>query len=52
MNSHRIRVRFGIKDNAKHVGGFNLFGKEFGDYKQDIVMGLSYEYAGTKKNET
>ncbi len=52
MDSHRIRVRFGIKDNAKHVGGFNLFGKEFGDYKQDIVMGLSYEYAGTKKNET
>ena len=49
MDSHRIRVRIGNKDNAKHVGGFNLFGKEFGDYRQDIVMGLSYEYAGSKR---
>ncbi len=50
-DSHRIYVRFGNKDDAKHVGGFNLFGKEFGDYKQDIVMGLSYEYEGSNKNE-
>ncbi|WP_408071709.1 ArsR/SmtB family transcription factor [Butyrivibrio sp. JL13D10] len=48
MNSHRITVRFGNKENAKHIGGFNIFGKEFGDYKQDIVMGLAYEYAGGK----
>ena len=51
MDSHRIKVRFGNKENAKHIGGFNLFGKEFGDYKQDIVMGLSYQYAGNEKSE-
>ncbi len=48
MDSHRINVRIGNKEDAKNVGGFNLFGKEFGDYKQDIVMGLAYEYAGGK----
>jgi predicted transcriptional regulator len=52
MDSHRIDVRFGNKDDAKHIGGFNIFGKEFGDYKQDIVMCLSYEYAGSSKQET
>ncbi len=51
MNSHKIDVRLGNKDKAKHVGGFNLFGKKFGDFKQDIVMGLSYEYAGNQRNE-
>ena len=30
------------KENAMYIGGFNLFGKKFGDYKQDIVMGLEY----------
>ncbi|NLG81114.1 MAG: ArsR family transcriptional regulator [Bacilli bacterium] len=34
--SMAIKLKIGIKDNAKHVGGINIFGKNFGDYDQDI----------------
>ena len=33
-----IPVRIGIKANAVHVGGINLFGSKFGNYPQDIVL--------------
>ena len=33
-----IKLTIGIKDNAKHKGGINLFGKNFGDFNQAIVM--------------
>ena len=33
-----ISVRIGIKEDADHAGGLNLFGKQFGDYGQDLVM--------------
>lgn len=36
-----IRFTIGIKPDAKHVGGLNLFGAGFGDYPQAIVMTLS-----------
>ncbi|ADI00711.1 ArsR/SmtB family transcription factor [Salisediminibacterium selenitireducens] len=38
-----ISLRFGIKEDAVNVGGINLFGKEFGNYRQAIVMNLRYE---------
>ncbi len=50
MDSHKISVKIGNKDDAKHVGGFNLFGRKFGDYSQDIIMGIGYKYSGSKKN--
>lgn len=31
-----------VKENAKHVGGINLFGENFGDYSQGIVMNLQF----------
>jgi len=34
--------RIGIKDNAKHVGGLNLFGEKFGDYAQGLVYSVDY----------
>lgn len=37
-----ITVRIGNKPNAKYVGGFNIFGKQCGDYEQDIVMTMEY----------
>lgn len=37
-----ISVRIGIKDNALHQGGMNLFGECFGDYPQGIKMILFY----------
>ncbi|HEU0292888.1 MAG TPA: helix-turn-helix domain-containing protein [Anaerolineales bacterium] len=33
-----IAVRIGIKEDAVHVGGMNLFGSKFGNYPQDIVL--------------
>jgi predicted transcriptional regulator len=37
-----ISVRIGIKDDAKHIGGVNIFGDSFGDYPQNIVLKLEY----------
>ncbi|MER9545553.1 transcriptional regulator, partial [Mesorhizobium sp. M0437] len=33
-----IRVRIGVKDDAKRPGGINIFGKGFGNYDQDILL--------------
>jgi predicted transcriptional regulator len=35
-----ISVRIGNKPDADHVGGFNLFGREFGNYRQDLIVRL------------
>ena len=35
MEKPYIKVRIGNKKDAEYVGGFNLFGKHFGDYDQD-----------------
>lgn len=40
-----ISVRIGIKENAEHIGGVNLFGEGFGDYAQGIRMAIYYEEA-------
>ena len=37
-NHHSIRLRIGVKDNARHPGGVNIFGRGFGNYDQDIVL--------------
>ena len=37
-----IILRIGNKDDAQYVGGFNIFGKKFGDYPQDLVLSLEY----------
>lgn len=38
-----IAVRIGVKKDSIHVGGMNLFGNQFGDYAQNIIMRLDYE---------
>ncbi|HEY3268809.1 MAG TPA: helix-turn-helix domain-containing protein [Armatimonadota bacterium] len=38
-----IVVRIGVKPDAEHLGGFNLFGRTFGNYEQDLVLRLHYE---------
>jgi predicted transcriptional regulator len=35
---HSIKVRIGIKEDAKHIGGINIFGRGFGNYDQDIIL--------------
>lgn len=41
--SEYISVKIGISPDAVKKGGMNLFGDEFGDHPQDIVMRLIYE---------
>lgn len=36
-------LRFEVAEDAKHVGGISLFGKQFGNYAQDIVMRVFFE---------
>lgn len=38
---NQIKLTIGIKDNSIHKGGINLFGKNFGNYPQAIVMKIS-----------
>ncbi len=37
-----ISVRIGIKEDAAHQGGLNLFGEGFGDYSQNIIMKIIF----------
>lgn len=36
--SNRLTFSVYTKDDAKYAGGFNLFGKKFGNFEQDIVL--------------
>lgn len=38
-----IAVRIGVKDNATHQGGFNLFGHQFGNYPQGVKLSVNYQ---------
>lgn len=39
LDRHRsIRMRIGVKEDAQHPGGINIFGAGFGNYSQDIVL--------------
>ena len=37
-----IVFRIGIKENARHHGGINLFGEKFGDFSQGLVYMADY----------
>jgi len=37
---HSIRLKIGVKADARHPGGINIFGRGFGNYDQDIVLRL------------
>jgi predicted transcriptional regulator len=41
LDNHRsIRLRIEVKNDARHRGGINIFGRGFGNYDQEIVMRL------------
>ncbi len=42
-NPH-ICMRLEVKEDARNVGGINLFGKRLGNYNQDLVMRTHYEF--------
>ena len=37
-----IGVRIGVPADAEYVGGLNLFGEQFGDYPQSLVLRIGY----------
>jgi len=37
-----VTIRIGVKPDARHPGGFNLFGRGFGNYQQDLLLRLHY----------
>lgn len=41
-SADELLFRFRVMDPARHVGGLTLFGKEFGNYGQDIRVRVSY----------
>jgi predicted transcriptional regulator len=43
-----VDVRIGVKPDAENPGGFNLFGRGFGNYEQDLVLRL--HFTGRKTN--
>ncbi len=43
VDNDLLKFRIEVKPDAKHVGGFNLFGKTFGDYAQDIDIVITYQ---------
>ncbi|MBP3895218.1 MAG: winged helix-turn-helix transcriptional regulator [Mogibacterium sp.] len=38
-----LRFRFAVEEGAEHIGGLTLFGKTFGNYAQDIKVGIRYK---------
>jgi len=41
-NREYISLRIGVRADAEHTGGINLFGEKFGDHAQGIVMRVGY----------
>jgi len=39
---HSVKVRIGVKEEAEHLGGINIFGRGFGNYGQDIILRLLF----------
>lgn len=37
-----VNLRIGVDDAAEHKGGFNIFGRGFGNHPQDIIMRIDY----------
>lgn len=37
-----ISVRIGVRPDARHAGGLNLFGRAFGNYPQDLVLRIEH----------
>lgn len=41
LDAHRsVRVRIGVREDARHPGGLNIFGRGFGNRGRDIVLRL------------
>jgi len=41
-NHHSVKIRIGVKEEAEHLGGINIFGRGFGNYGQDLLLRLLF----------
>lgn len=41
---HSVTMRIGLKENAAHPGGMNIFGRGFGNYDQGIKMFMQFAH--------
>ncbi len=48
-DQNHISVRLGVKDDAKNLGGINLFGRRAGNYAQNLELRMKYEFADAQK---
>lgn len=46
-----ITIRIGVRPDAANVGGLNLFGREFGNYPEDLGLRIEYDLAGVPAPE-
>jgi len=37
-----IKFKIGVPDDAKNIGGLTIFGKNFGNYNQNINIRINY----------
>jgi predicted transcriptional regulator len=42
LDHHSIKVQIGVKEDAPHLGGMNIFGRGFGNYDQGIILRLYF----------
>ncbi len=42
ISNTTIKFRLGVDDNAEHIGGLTIYGKNFGNYRQDIKVSINY----------
>ncbi|MDD5370567.1 MAG: helix-turn-helix domain-containing protein [Anaerolineaceae bacterium] len=42
LDGELLSIRIGVKSDAQHIGGINLFGSQFGNYPQDIILRQIY----------
>ena len=37
-----IKLKLAVEEDAEHVGGLTIFGRNFGNYNQDISVHMNY----------
>ena len=40
---NKLLFRIGVKEDAEHAGGFNIFGEKFGNFNQSINFSVKYK---------
>ncbi len=44
-----IIIRIGVRRDAHNVGGVNIFGRDFGNYPEDMGLRLEYDAPGSSR---